>query len=109
MHLLALAVGGCAASLAAAGTLAVPLARTSRSDRRAPVYRRDKTITLDAFNNITGGGYYAQFDIGTPPQTLSFIIDTGSSDVWANSVDADMCSDTLEENNYGYCLPQCKL
>ena len=33
--------------------------------------------------------YQAQFDIGSPPQTLSFMIDTGSSWMWTF---ADLCS-----------------
>ncbi|KAJ6446803.1 peptidase aspartic, active site protein [Purpureocillium lavendulum] len=91
---------------AAGGTVAVPVVRRAHDDdddqnRPAPLpllaRRGDGASTtplgLDALNNITGGGYYADFDVGTPPQKLAFLLDTGSSDTWVNSVRADLCND----------------
>jgi len=43
-------------------------------------------------NNITGGAYYARAAVGTPPQPVSLIIDSGSSDTWVVSNRADLCT-----------------
>ncbi|KAK1833143.1 aspartic peptidase domain-containing protein [Podospora conica] len=43
-------------------------------------------------NNITGSGYYCEVQVGTPPQTVNMLIDTGSSDTWVVSPRADLCS-----------------
>jgi hypothetical protein len=103
-----LAVFGFAAA-ASAGHLSVSLTRQrSKLDQFVTISRRDDAIPLEALNNITGGGYYSEFSIGTPPQKLNFHLDTGSSDTWVNSVDSDLCqSDTRQQLN-GYCSAQCK-
>ncbi|RDA92694.1 putative aspartyl protease [Ophiocordyceps camponoti-saundersi (nom. inval.)] len=74
---------------------------TTKLDRRAG------SINLEAFNNLTGGGFYAQFSVGTPPQPLSFLLDTGSSDTWVNSVDASLCHNAQQQTSQdAWCLPQ---
>lgn len=96
-----------AAPLASAGTVSVPFTREAR---RTPssLRRRDGTLDLVAINNITDGGYYAEFGVGTPPQTISFHLDTGSSDTWVNSNEADLCnSEDLQIYN-GYCQQTCR-
>jgi hypothetical protein len=96
-----------AAGTASAGVVSVPFEK--RSDPVHSLLRRDGTLSLDALNNITGGGYYAEFSIGTPPQKLSFQLDTGSSDTWVNSVDADLCTSVINQENAGvYCSKTCK-
>lgn len=96
-------------STAAAGTVAVSFQRRAAPHLASPIARRDGTIDLDALNNITGGGYYADLGIGTPPQTLSFLLDTSSSDTWVNSVDADLCNSPRAQQRLGTgCGPQCK-
>lgn len=99
-----------AASTVSAGVVSVPFEkRFLDSDPLPSLLRRDGSVSLDALNNITGGGYYAEFSIGTPPQKLSFMLDTGSSDTWVNSVQADLCTSSLKQQEVGeYCSKQCK-
>ncbi|KAM4065314.1 eukaryotic aspartyl protease [Hirsutella rhossiliensis] len=93
---------------ASAGTVAVPFRRRAApGPSSSSIARRDGTIDLNALNNITAGGYYAELGIGTPPQRLSFLLDTGSSDTWVNSVDADLCrSPQLQQRLERWCGPQ---
>ncbi|POR34184.1 Putative aspartic-type endopeptidase opsB [Tolypocladium paradoxum] len=99
-----LALLALAASTVSAGTLSVPFVR--RADAIPPLTRRDGTVDLQALNNITGGGYYAEFAIGTPPQKLVFQLDTGSSDTWTNFVGTDLCKSREAQANGGlWCLP----
>ncbi|KAL6901666.1 aspartic peptidase domain-containing protein [Trichoderma evansii] len=97
-----------AASTVSAGVVSVDFEKRFLDSNPLPsLLRRDGTIGLDALNNLTGGGYYAEFSVGTPPQKLSFMLDTGSSDTWVNSVDADLCTDSLIQQEVGeYCSKQ---
>jgi predicted aspartyl protease len=100
---------GLIAALAAAH-VSVPLSREKFGGKHLRLKRDDgdETFTLDALNNITGGGYYSEFEIGSPAQKLSFLLDTGSSDTWVNSADANLCqSDQLQLMN-GFCQTTCK-
>ncbi|PNP49811.1 hypothetical protein THARTR1_09579 [Trichoderma harzianum] len=91
-----------AAGTVSAGIVHVPIEKRYLSSDPAPsLLRRDGSISLDALNNITGGGYYTELSIGTPPQKLSFLLDTGSSDTWVNSVDADLCTDPSVQQSVG--------
>lgn len=89
-----------------AGTISVPFSRASL-DQNPSLVKRD-TLTLDALNNITGGGYYGEFEVGTPGQKLSFLLDTGSSDTWVNSFDSDLCNSQTDQAYWGYCWNTCK-
>ncbi|EHK18859.1 uncharacterized protein TRIVIDRAFT_88928 [Trichoderma virens Gv29-8] len=97
-----------AAGTVSAGIVSIPLEKRYIINDPAPsLLRRDGSISLDALNNITGGGYYAEFSIGTPPQKLSFLLDTGSSDTWVNSVKADLCTSPSVQQTVGeYCYKQ---
>ncbi|KAK1758609.1 aspartic peptidase domain-containing protein [Echria macrotheca] len=53
---------------------------------------RAATYTQELVNNITGGGYFLDVSVGTPPQPLTMLIDTGSSDAWVLSPQADLCT-----------------
>lgn len=67
------------------------------------------TITESLSNNVTGGSYVASVSVGTPPQTQTLIIDTGSSDVWLLSAQANLCSNERLQRYYGGgCSTTCK-
>ncbi|KAM0356165.1 hypothetical protein ACHAPU_000560 [Fusarium lateritium] len=87
---------------ASAGTVSAPFVKQKLS-LDSSVHKRD-TLTLSALNNITGGGYYSEFEIGTPGQKISFHLDTGSSDTWVNSVDTDLCNSKSLQESTGPCL-----
>jgi hypothetical protein len=75
-----------------------------------PLLRRADPILQEMHNNVTGGGYYAEVTIGTPPQSLSLVVDTGSSDVWVLDTNADLCtSPRLQYEVGGGCIATCKL
>lgn len=97
-----------AATCVSAGTLAVDFSK-HKLDLPLTITKRDNTLNLDAINNITGGGYYAEFDIGTPGQKIGFLLDTGSSDTWVNSVDTDLCNSISLQATNGFCMTTCKL
>lgn len=50
------------------------------------------------------GGYYAEVALGTPPQPVTLILDTGSSDVWVLDTNADLCQSPTLQSVYGTCL-----
>lgn len=99
-------------STVSAGTVSVPFVRRAHEIPPPSLSRRGdgSSIGLEALNNITGGGYYADFSVGTPPQKLSFLLDTGSSDTWVNSVAADLCTDKdRQQQQQLWCQTQCAL
>ncbi|VUC30330.1 unnamed protein product [Clonostachys rosea] len=93
---------------ATAGHVSIPFSRQDYSATAALVKRQASNgITLEALNNLTGGGYYSEFSIGTPPQKISFLLDTGSSDTWVNSVDVDLCNNKQAQARIGaFCQTQ---
>ena len=52
---------------------------------------RRATYSEKLINNISGAGYYVQVKVGTPPQSMTLLVDTGSSDAWVLSYKADLC------------------
>ncbi|KAK1763551.1 aspartic peptidase domain-containing protein [Phialemonium atrogriseum] len=71
--------------------VALPGIRVGKPPLLAPLRRRG-TFTQTAINNITGGGYYVDIAVGNPPQKMSMVLDTGSSDAWVVSHDAEFCT-----------------
>ncbi|RYP45628.1 hypothetical protein DL768_008065 [Monosporascus sp. mg162] len=90
------AVGG-AASLADAQR--VVSMGIGKAKRLPPLHKR--TILQELHNNLTGGGYYAEVSVGTPPQTVRLVVDTGSSDVWVLDSNADLCTSRRMQEVYG--------
>ncbi|KAE9362945.1 aspartic proteinase precursor [Stipitochalara longipes BDJ] len=52
--------------------------------------RRDKTVqvTLDNYES----NYYVNVTLGTPPQNLRLLLDTGTADTWVNAASSDVCT-----------------
>ncbi|RDL36107.1 Acid protease [Venustampulla echinocandica] len=100
-------------SIAIAGMGHYALAAVVMPIARGPEYNPDirprylstrATISSTLFNNITRGSYYVEVEIGTPPQSQTLFVDTGSSDVWLLDSDADLCSSRrLQAANRGGC------
>lgn len=98
--------------LASAGTVSVDIHKQINAELydTLKIHRRtgDPIIDLQAINNVTGGGYYADLGIGTPKQVLTFHLDTGSSDTWVNQKGNNFCRYGSPELQLPpSCLKQC--
>ncbi|KAI0886113.1 aspartic peptidase domain-containing protein [Annulohypoxylon maeteangense] len=82
----------------------IPVGFSKPTARLPALHRRGGTYSQELNNNLTGGGYYAQVTVGTPPQTVDLIVDTGSSDVWILDSNANLCHSKTMQSRYGYCL-----
>ncbi|KAL2158439.1 hypothetical protein VTH06DRAFT_4487 [Thermothelomyces fergusii] len=72
----------------------------NRTPLSSPLTRRE-TYSETLINSIAGGGYYVQVQVGTPPQNLTMLLDTGSSDAWVLSHKADLCTNRDLQDFYG--------
>lgn len=100
------------ASTTAADVVRLPVARSSLASvrRRSPHLSKRATLTESLINNITEGGYYATVSVGTPGQSMSMVLDTGSSDAWVVADDANLCtSQKLQEEYDETCGATCKI
>ncbi|KAE9362643.1 acid protease [Stipitochalara longipes BDJ] len=94
-----------ALSSCAFAAVTIPIAKSPEAQPK--LRRRDKrllrraAITESLQNNATGGDYIAQISVGTPAQTQTLLLDTGSSDVWLLSSTADLCTDPELQSYYG--------
>ena len=93
-------------SLAAAGALALGVQGAERipgvlqldiHERRslAPALGRrsdEQTVEESLANEKQRGGYFFSCEVGTPPQKIVLLLDTGSSDTWVPATDAPACS-----------------
>lgn len=77
---------------ASAGVVGIDIQRREDFDYiqhdRVRLGRRQISQTLDNFQIL----YFANITLGTPPQVLRMLIDTGSSDLWCNTPQSTLCS-----------------
>ncbi|KAK0665855.1 putative candidapepsin-8 precursor [Cercophora samala] len=67
--------------------------------------KRGTTHSERLINFMAGGGYYARVSLGTPPQVMTMLLDTGSSDAWVLSHKADLCmDDDLQQSADKICV-----
>lgn len=67
------------------------------------------TVIEELANNFTGQSYMATVTVGTPSQDISLAIDTGSSDTWVLSSEADLCTDKAYQAEEGTgCQTPCR-
>ncbi|OBT77750.1 hypothetical protein VF21_03810 [Pseudogymnoascus sp. 05NY08] len=81
------------ASSSLAGVVPIPIWRQPASaidHTRRDIHSR-ATVLEQLDNSRQRGSYYANITVGTPPQPISVIIDTGSSDLWILAKTADVC------------------
>ncbi|KAJ0272665.1 hypothetical protein COL940_010318 [Colletotrichum noveboracense] len=91
------ALGGVAASQLVVST---DFKRVSFPPDLVQITRRD-TFDVTAINNLTGGGYYSEVEVGTPGQKMLMHLDTGSSDTWVVDKQADLCNSPRLQRTYG--------
>ncbi|KAL9608005.1 MAG: hypothetical protein Q9167_007137 [Letrouitia subvulpina] len=56
--------------------------------------RRDTVASVNVTNDKVQ--YLATVEVGTPPQELTLLIDTGSADTWLPSIDSNICTENRE-------------
>lgn len=61
---------------------------------RARLRKRQNVVEQTLDNELTL--YYANLTLGTPGQSLRLSIDTGSSDLWVNSAQSELCSSSSD-------------
>ena len=75
-----------------------------RHNNAKRISSRDKTSwmkrQMDISEDLTnlGNAYWVNLTLGSPPQPISLTIDTGSSDMWTNTPNSTLCSQS------SYCI-----
>ncbi|OAA55024.1 aspartic-type endopeptidase [Niveomyces insectorum RCEF 264] len=92
-----------AASVASAAPEGVVQWDIARRQPHPRLLRRADTDLTTIHNDLTQGGYFATCKIGTPSQTLTLQLDTGSSDIWVPSSDASICASSSRASRTGGC------
>ncbi|KAK7207105.1 aspartic peptidase domain-containing protein [Myxozyma melibiosi] len=89
----AAAIAAIASNMVAAVPGTVHLDVTRKFSSSPKIIKRDTestaAITLHAADSLA---YFAELHVGTPPQTVYVQVDTGSSDLWVNSVSNPYCA-----------------
>ncbi|RPB05778.1 acid protease [Choiromyces venosus 120613-1] len=73
-----------------AKTLSFGFEKVKRNVENIPRLRKRSSTVLQRLDNADYL-YYANVSIGTPPQNLRLHLDTGSSDVWVESMKSELC------------------
>lgn len=81
---------------------------------RMPVYRRPSSILQNPVKFekewIPFGEYFTELAVGTPPQKVELMLDTGSSDLWVPSAREPGClASECVGGSCMYDLSPCKL
>ncbi|KAI2632763.1 aspartic peptidase domain-containing protein [Xylaria nigripes] len=82
----------------------IPLSFSRSGPGHKSLNKRAGTFSEELSNDINAGGYYAEVSLGTPPQPVTLILDTGSSDVWVLDSRADLCHSRLMQMYFGSCF-----
>ncbi|VDC07601.1 unnamed protein product [Peniophora sp. CBMAI 1063] len=61
--------------------------------------RADEPASIDVINQGGDLRYLATLNVGTPPQPLNVILDTGSSDLWFSTTDCQNCPNYVPRFN----------
>ncbi|EME84361.1 uncharacterized protein MYCFIDRAFT_152578 [Pseudocercospora fijiensis CIRAD86] len=69
----------------------LPVSRTFRKGTKAHAKAVNEPLTFEDQWLNGQGGYFADVKIGTPPQSMQVLIDTGSSNLWVPSTNAATC------------------
>ena len=89
------------------GTLRLKL--HSRHGLAPPLGKRDqKTVEEGIKNEKQSGGYFSSCTVGTPPQEVVLLLDTGSSDTWIPAADAPICSTNFAVNPCPFGSCECE-
>jgi hypothetical protein len=99
-----------AAGIALASTAQAQVVQFDIQRRDGPklrdLSRRADSVTGVLTNQQIQGGYFLNVEVGTPPQNITLQLDTGSSDVWVPSSNADICTQVTQRNpgcTFGSC------
>jgi hypothetical protein len=65
---------------------------TKQSIRTEAQSLTSRSLDIPLLNGYTGLQYWVNITVGTPPQSLSVQLDTGSSDLWIPSTHAPVCA-----------------
>ncbi|KAL7927111.1 aspartic peptidase domain-containing protein [Trichoderma austrokoningii] len=90
-----------AAGIALASTAQAQVVQFDIQRRDGPKLRdlaRRATVNGVLSNQQIQGGYFLNVEVGTPPQNITLQLDTGSSDVWVPSSNADICTQVTQRN-----------
>lgn len=90
------------------GTLQLDIVGKREPDPSMRLRRRaGNTVAAPLTENPNFSQYYAAVEVGTPPQKISLVVDTGSSDVWVVAAEASICTESSNACALGTCKYFC--